>query len=150
MTVLVSRKAPKSAPLRSSTVARMAERMLSALNLEDSELSILLTNDAFMKEINFEHRGKDKPTDVLSFPQNEFDAPEQPRADANLLFLGDVVISVDTALRQAQSRKRPLEHEVCFLLAHGVMHLLGHDHADADEKKAMTKRTQFLVRSVRN
>ncbi len=149
MTVLVSRKAPRSAPLRSSTVARMAERMLSALELNDSELSILLTNDALMQEINLEHRGKDKPTDVLSFPQNEFDAPEEPRADANLLFLGDVVISIDTALRQAHSRKRPLEHEVCFLLAHGMMHLLGHDHANAEEKKQMTKRTNFLVKAVR-
>ena len=145
MSVLVSRQAPGSAPLRSSTIARMAERMLSALELADAELSILLTNDKFMREINAEHRGKDKPTDVLSFPQNEFDQPEFERADANLLCLGDVVISIDTAVRQAASRKRPLEHEVCFLLAHGIMHLLGHDHGDPEEKKLMTKRTYFTM-----
>ena len=128
----------------------MAERMLSALQLEEAELSILLTNDETMREINAEHRAKDKPTDVLSFPQNEFDEPEVERADANLLFLGDVVISLDTAARQAHSRKRPLEHEVCFLLAHGIMHLLGHDHGEPEEKKRMIKRTQLLVKTVRS
>ncbi|MCH2110568.1 MAG: rRNA maturation RNase YbeY [Polyangiaceae bacterium] len=145
MTALVRRQAPGSPPLRGEQVRRLAERMLSYLNLEDSELSILLTNDEFIHTLNLEHREKDKPTDVLSFPLNEFSAPEVPLPGQNLLYLGDVVISLDTAERQAKGRKRELLAEVRFLLAHGLLHLLGYDHAEPEEKKEMTKRTRQLV-----
>lgn len=146
--ILITRRAPGSAPLRSEQVRRMASRMLTHLELADSELSILLVGDEEMREINREHREKDKSTDVLAFPQNEFIRAEEPEAGSNLALLGDIVISIDTAERQAKGRKRPLAREVCFLLAHGVLHLLGHDHAEPDEKKEMQKRTRELVRVV--
>jgi probable rRNA maturation factor len=129
-------------------VRKTLENMLRALCLEDSELSVLLTDDRSIHVINLEHRHKDKPTDVLSFPQNEFSAPEKPRRGANLAVLGDIVISLETAQRQADGRRRPLFDEVRFLLAHGLLHLLGHDHMNADEKRVMTARTRWLVRSV--
>lgn len=122
--------------------------MLGALGLGESELSILLTNDPLIREINRDHRGKDKPTDVLSFPQSEFLAPLRPRRGFRLDVLGDVVISLDTAARAAQARRRSLREEVRFLLAHGILHLVGYDHATPSEKQVMTKRTKELVRAA--
>jgi probable rRNA maturation factor len=120
----------------------MAEHMLSALDLGQAELSILLTDDAGIRVLNREHRQKDKPTDVLSFPLDEVPGPEDIR------LLGDVVISIDTAERQAQSRKRDLLHEVRFLLAHGILHLLGYDHGTRAEKKRMDAACRRLVRAA--
>lgn len=145
MAVFVTRRAPHCAPLRAEFVRKMAERMLRRLGLEASELSILLCDDAAIQSLNAEHRGKNKPTDVLSFPQAEFVRPEVPRKGHDLALLGDVVISLDTAERQANGRKRPLEHEVRFLLAHGILHLYGYDHATPEEKSLMTKKTRQLV-----
>lgn len=148
MPILLSRKAPGSPALSARFVRDAAKAMLGELELAESELSIFLTNDAGIHQINLEHRGKDKPTDVLSFPQNEFTRPLVPRRGANLSMLGDVVISLDTALRQARGRKRDLESEVRFLLAHGVLHLVGYDHMTPDEKREMTKKTRSLVRAA--
>ncbi len=117
--------------------------MLAALGLEPAELSVLLTDDRQIHALNREHRGKDKPTDVLAFPLD--DAP--PGNGAPRL-LGDVVISLDTALRQARSRKRELLAEVRFLLAHGVLHLVGWDHDTPAKKKRMTAETRRLVRAA--
>lgn len=123
--------------------------MLTKLKLPQSELSILLCDDLLIRRLNHEHRGKDKATDVLSFPQAEFRRPEQPRKGYSLELLGDVVISLDTAQRQAESRARSLIEEVRFLLAHGVLHLLGYDHMNPDEKRVMGLRTAQLVRAAR-
>jgi len=150
MPVLVSRRARNSAALPSAPIKRLGERMLSFLELPDAELSILLCDDALIHEINLEHRNKDKPTDVLSFPQAEFIEPEVVAAPHSLHLLGDVVISIDTAERQAASRKRPLFEEVRFLLGHGVLHLLGYDHMVPSDKAVMTKRARQLIRAVSN
>lgn len=111
--------------------------MLSELGLSDLELSVLLTDDRTIGELNRIHREKDRPTDVLAFPMNDRD------------LLGDVVISLDTAARQARGRRRELLAEVRFLLAHGIAHLLGHDHATPDEKRDMDAVTRRLVRAAR-
>jgi probable rRNA maturation factor len=147
MPVLITRRAPGSVSLSVRAVAKMARLMLEALELGRSELSILLTNDEGIRRLNREHRAKDRPTDVLSFPQNEFRRPLVPRRGQNLAVLGDVIVSLDTASRQARGRRRPLEDEVRFLLAHGLLHLLGYDHATPEEKKAMSARTRELVRA---
>jgi len=145
MPVWIRRAAPKAPPLSKALVKRLADCMLRQLNLGQSELSILLTDDPHIRIINREHRAKDKPTDVLSFPQLEFVRPGKPKGQAPLSVLGDIVISLDTAERQAQSRRRPLAEEVRFLLAHGLLHLLGYDHGTPLEKKEMTKQTRWLV-----
>lgn len=145
MSVFVRREAKGSPAISGPRVRKVAKAMLAALSVPDAELSLLLTNDSRIHEINLAHRGKDKPTDVLSFPQNEFRAPEVPKRKGPLAVLGDVVVSLDTADRQARGRRRPLFEEVRFLLAHGVLHLLGYDHATPEEKKVMTARTRWLV-----
>ncbi len=116
--------------------------MLDALGLPEAELSVLLTDDREIQRLNREHRSKDRPTDVLAFPmaENALD----PQA-----ILGDVVISLDTASRQARSRRRELDVEVRFLLAHGVLHLIGYDHGDPAEKREMVGMTRRLVRAAR-
>jgi probable rRNA maturation factor len=106
--------------------------MLRHLDLGGAELSVALVDDATIHELNRTYRRKDKPTDVLAFPQ---DAP---------LLLGDVILSIDTARRQAARHRRPLLAELTMLLAHGLLHLLGHDHRNDREERAMTAATKEL------
>lgn len=120
--------------------------MLAELELAHAELSVLLTNDAQIHALNLEHREKDKPTDVLSFPLDEGGGADGYVSGTRVL--GDVVISLDTAARQARGRKRELLPEVRFLLAHGLLHLLGYDHGNPAEKRVMDAMTRRLVRAV--
>ncbi len=91
-------------------------------------MSILLTNDAEVHQLNLLYRGKDSPTDVLSFAQHtEPDPTSITSADDLPLLLGDVVISVDTALRQAQQHRIALADELALLAVHGTLHLLGYE-----------------------
>lgn len=115
--------------------------MLAALALERAELSVLLTDDRRIHALNLQHRAKDRPTDVLAFPLQ--DDGSTPGA-----WLGDVVISLDTAQRQADSRGRPLLAEVRFLLAHGLLHLIGYDHDTRPRKREMDAMARRLVRSA--
>ena len=142
MTTSVIRRAPRSSPLSPRAVRILADKMLEALDLSAAELSVLLTDDAGIQALNRTHRGKDKPTDVLSFPLDEEAGSEAVR------LLGDVVVSIDTAERQARSRKRELLAEIRFLLAHGILHLIGYDHATRPQKKRMDAACQRLVRAA--
>jgi probable rRNA maturation factor len=146
MPTSVLRRAPGSPALLPSLVRREADAMLVELELAHAELSVLLTNDAQIHALNLEHREKDKPTDVLSFPLDEGGGADG--AVSGTRILGDVVISLDTAARQARGRKRELLPEVRFLLAHGLLHLLGYDHGDPAEKREMDAMTRRLVRAV--
>ena len=103
----------------------------------DRELSILLTTDHAIRELNKTWRQQDQPTDVLSFP-----------AQAGTGLLGDVVISLDTARRQAAERSKPLSDELARLLAHGLLHLLGHDHEQPADARRMAAAELDLLGSV--
>src|SRR4051812_36948212 len=96
---------------------RRAEKMLQHLALSGVELSIALVDDPTIRALNRDYRRKDKPTDVLAFP---LQAPDSPASG----LLGDVIVSIETARRQARSRRRPLLGELTMLLAHGLLHLL--------------------------
>jgi probable rRNA maturation factor len=109
-----------------------AGRVLRALDHGRSELSVALVDDAAIAGLNEHYRGKSGPTDVLSFSLVEGD-----HSDHRGRLLGDVVISVETAAAQASERHRSLDEEVTRLLIHGVLHLLGHDHLEADERRRM-------------
>ena len=109
---------------------------------EGTEVSILLCSDPLMQELNRDHRGQDKTTDVLAFALQEAqDFGGQPT------ILGDIVISVDTARRQAGQEKRSLVAEVTMLLAHGLLHLLGYDHGTPEEARTMFARQDILIRA---
>jgi probable rRNA maturation factor len=96
-----------------------------------AELSLLLTDDDALQALNRQFLGHDHPTDVLSFPSSEIDPATNRR------YIGDIAISYPTARRQAQQAAHPTRAELQLLVVHGVLHLLGHDHARAAEKKKM-------------
>ncbi len=114
-------------PLKTMLLRRAAKRLLRVEGLDRAEVSVLLTDDAAVHELNLRYRGYDKPTDVLSFAQRDQapDAPLPPLLAGMTETLGDVVISVDTAVRQAQTHGVTLEQELALLTVHGILHLLG-------------------------
>ncbi len=121
-------------------IQQVAEQILVLLELPEAILSILLCDDQYIHPINREYRDKDKPTDVLSFAQRE---GEFAFIDDSLL--GDVIISVETAERQATEKQHSLERELTILLVHGILHLLGYDHIeDADAIIMETKEREIL------
>ncbi len=127
-----------------------ARKLLKAAGEDESALSISLVDDAEITVLNREHRGKDKPTDVLSFPlyeSEELDAAVNP-ASAPERLLGDVVISVDTARRQAAEYEAPLQNEVNRLLIHGILHVLGHDHEEPGERAVMEAEERRLAAAI--
>jgi probable rRNA maturation factor len=97
----------------------------------DVDLSIVLTVDEKLRELNRDYLGIDAPTDVLSFPASESD----PETGAR--YLGDILISIPRAVKQARAAGHDLQDEVQLLVVHGVLHLLGHDHAGAEDKASM-------------
>lgn len=106
-----------------------ARALLRLLNLRRSELSLVLTGDETIRRLNREFRGKDKPTDVLSFPQLDSSLQlDMSGADRAPLALGDVVISIETATRQARRLRIETADRIRTLLIHGLLHLLGYDH----------------------
>lgn len=129
-----------------------ARRLLVALDEANSSLSLTLVDDKAIREINREHRGKDKPTDVLSFPLFEpdeiADGIGQPPGDGGERMLGDVVISIDTALRQASDYDASLQDELYRLLVHGVAHVMGHDHEEPGEREEMLVLERRLAAAI--
>jgi probable rRNA maturation factor len=115
--------------------------MLAALSLHNAELSVLLCDGSVMRALNRRHRGGDYATDVLSFAL--LDANSLSTASPRLL--GDVVISIPTAARQARAAGKETMAELTMLLAHGLLHLLGFDHRDRREERCMLARTDMLV-----
>ncbi len=129
-----------------------AERILAAARLPDCELSLTLTSDREIRALNRRYRGKDSPTDVLSFSQIETAGRRQPAplrvANAKDLLLGDVVISIDTALRQARELGVAPAMRLRTLLAHGFLHLLGYDHerSPADARRMFARQRRLEAR----
>jgi probable rRNA maturation factor len=119
---------------------RVAAELLAALDEAESTLSLTLTGDERIRALNREHRAKDRATDVLSFPMGEPAGPER--------LLGDVVISVDTARRQAAEYDAPLQNEIYRLLIHGLLHLLGHDHERPVERARMEAEERRLAGAI--
>jgi probable rRNA maturation factor len=124
-------------------ILRRVRAMLVALQLEKAELSIVLTGDLQIQKLNQSYRGKDRPTDVLAFAMREGDFS---RLAGDLL--GDVIVSVPTARKQALTHRRPVLDEVTMLLAHGLLHLLGWDHESKAKDVRMRAETDRLCRAA--
>jgi len=118
---------------------RVGKKMLGALQIDDAELSIVLTDDAQIRILNRDYRHKDRPTDVLAFAIREGAHGELAGE-----MLGDVVISLETADRQAREHGHSLREEAVFLLAHGLLHLLGWDHDTKAKDAAMRRESERL------
>jgi probable rRNA maturation factor len=123
---------------------RRTRALLGALGHERSELSVSLVDDSTIRALNRDWRRIDRATDVLSFSLME---GEHGKRRGRLL--GDVVVSVETAARQARRRHRSLDETVARLVIHGVLHVLGHDHVRAREAKIMRSEERRLWRAIR-
>jgi probable rRNA maturation factor len=122
--------------LDEDALSRLAAHALAVEHVPaPAELSIVLSDDATVQQLNLQYRGTDAPTDVLSFSQAEGEAFAVP--DGETPHLGDVIISIDTARAQAVDYGLSLQDEVAHLLVHGILHLLGYDHIDADDERLM-------------
>lgn len=134
----------------------------AALDFEEcpyeADVSVLLTDDAGIHEINRDNRGVDAPTDVLSFPMVEFSIPgdfsgleekwDLFHPDTGELMLGDIVISLDHVLKQAEEYGHSRERELAFLTAHSMFHLMGYDHMEETEREVMEKRQRDLLEEL--
>ena len=111
------------------------------------ELSVVLTGDERVRELNAEWRGKDKPTNVLSFPGAELHELESAASAGPELMLGDIVLASQTCIREAGEKHIPLEAHAAHLLVHGTLHLLGYDHGEDESAEDMEAReTRALAR----
>jgi probable rRNA maturation factor len=118
--------------------------ILNALDLPDSELSIVLTDDPGITRLNKQYLNRDHSTNVISFPQLEGEF-----AQLNLNILGDVVVSVDTAQKEAEIAEKSLEWALIRLIIHGILHLTGYDHeAEGSDAQAMEDKSQELMNLV--
>lgn len=129
--------------LESPLLERAARYTLELIAPEkiDSDVTIVLTDDKQLHDLNKEFLDVDSPTDVLSFPASETD-PE-----TGTVYLGDILISIPRASEQAQAAGHPIEAETQLLVVHGVLHLLGYDHASDEEKSLMwSKQAEVLER----
>ncbi|MGC1380547.1 MAG: rRNA maturation RNase YbeY, partial [Candidatus Baltobacteraceae bacterium] len=121
-----------------------ARRLLEAARAGDAALSLTIVGDSRIRALNRTYRGRDYATDVLSFP---LDGATPPGADREHL-LGDVVISVETARRQAAEYGAPVQREIYRLLIHGILHLMGHDHEAPGERRMMRREERRLAAAI--
>lgn len=113
------------------------------------EVSLRLTGDDEMQSLNSQYRHQDRSTDVLAFAALEVDCPQPDEmSSSEPLYLGDIVISIDTAHRQAQQQGHPLKTELAWLAAHGFLHLLGWDHPDEESLTQMLDRQEILLQGI--
>jgi probable rRNA maturation factor len=146
--VIHYRNAARAKDVDSRALVTAAKRLLAAVGESDASLSLILVGDAEMREINREHRGKDRPTDVLSFALDG-ESPAAPRGrDDPERLLGDVVISVETARRQAADYDATLQEEIYRRLIHGLLHAIGHDHMRFGERRAMQREERRLAGAI--
>jgi probable rRNA maturation factor len=140
--VIYYRNDVRSSGVDDRALVATAKKLLGAAGETASSLSLTLVDDATIRRLNHEHRGKDKATDVLSFSLVENGGPSAER------LLGDVVISVETARRQAAEYDAPLQAELYRLLIHGILHVVGHDHERADERRVMVAAERRLAKAI--
>ncbi|MBQ8637998.1 MAG: rRNA maturation RNase YbeY [Lachnospiraceae bacterium] len=122
----------------------------------EAEVNVLLTDNEQIHEINREHRGIDAPTDVLSFPMVDYEHPADfdPLEDASEdyfnfetgeLVLGDIIISLEKVLEQADNYGHSIQRELAFLVAHSMLHLFGYDHMEEEERAVMEERQRTIL-----
>ncbi|MGB3757785.1 MAG: rRNA maturation RNase YbeY [Rivularia sp. (in: cyanobacteria)] len=114
------------------------------------EIGLRLTDDSEIQALNSQYRHQDKPTDVLAFAALEVDSPHVTEIDTENepLYLGDIVVSVDTARKQAIQQGHPLKTELAWLASHGLLHLIGWDHPDEESLRRMLEKQVMLLKTL--
>ena len=134
----------------------VGDRVLDQENCPyESQISLILTDDEGIREVNREHRGLDRSTDVLSFPMVDFPSPAEYSVleeddslfdlDTGELLLGDIMISAEHVTAQAEAYGHSIRREFCFLVAHSMLHLLGYDHMAPEEEKVMFDKQKAIL-----
>lgn len=131
----------RTVPIQTAWVKQRAQHMMTYLGCAERELSVVFGSDRLLQTLNRSYRGKDRPTNVLAFPQTPI-YPGEPET----ALLGDVVISLPIAAREAQDLQQTLEERVVYLLLHGLLHLLGYDHeASVPARRRMATRERQVL-----
>lgn len=130
MAVIVNCKVKR--PGLKAKVERWARKLLAYLGVKGREMGVLLVDDKEIQDLNCRYLGRDRPTNVLAFPM---DGPSNK-------LLGDIVISVQTAQREAEERRVSLDEHLALLLIHGILHLLGYDHEKGGKEEAEMRRKE--------
>jgi probable rRNA maturation factor len=134
----------------------IGETVHAALGRGECEVEVTLAGDTEMERLNFDHMGERSPTDVLAFPLHEWSvdgrhshlADDDGISPPGATLLGDVVIDLDQAVRQASAGDWSVVEEIVLLAIHGCLHLLGHDHAEIDEEQAMRRLEHEVLASL--
>ncbi len=137
---IVVQNRQRTVRINTPQVKRQLLRVMAYLGCQEQELSVVFANDRLLHDLNRTYRDKDRPTNVLAFPQAPVDT-----AGPSARLLGDVVVSLPTADREAQTLEQPLETRVVYLLIHGLLHLLGYDHEHSETEQ---QRMEALEREL--
>lgn len=160
MTLYFEEEGKSALPLSCEELAReVAEAVLEDADCPyDAEVNLVLTTDPEIQKINLEFRNIDRPTDVLSFPMIDYALPGtfdflEDRVDCfhpetGELILGDIVISKDRVISQAKEYGHTIKREYAFLIAHSMLHLIGYDHIDEDERNRMEDRQRRILEGL--
>lgn len=132
-----------TSPISTLAVERAAQAALVHQSAGEGDLTVVLTDDAQLHALNLEYLGIDAPTDVLSFPADFIDP------DTDRRYFGDILISVARAQAQAEAARHSIQDEILLLTVHGVLHLLGHDHAEEAEKQRMWSAQAAILRDLK-
>lgn len=126
-------------------VTKVVDKVLEMHQQETGEVGVSFVDDEQIHQLNLDYRGIDRPTDVLSFALDE--GEEMPSV-AEEHVLGDIVISLETARRQAEEYNHPLEREIAFLTVHGALHLLGYDHQTTEDTQRMREKEELVLNQL--
>ena len=128
-------------------VRAAAEKVGELYGVENGEVSVTLTNNDYIHQLNRKYRQIDRPTDVLSFALNESEEPDiENGPDINVL--GDIILSVERAEEQAADYGHSQRREIAFLTVHGMLHLLGYDHMEEEERLEMEREQRFVMEKL--
>ena len=131
------------AKIDKNKIIKCAGHVLNALGENEAELSLVLVNDMYIRNLNWKYRRKDSATDVLAFPMRD-------SRGLSGVILGDVVISVETAKKEAKKRKKDFQDELDLYFVHGILHLLGYDDEKPHARKKMKLKEQEILKLLKN
>ena len=128
-------------------VRAAAEKVGELYGVENGEVSVTLTDNAYIHQLNRQYRQIDRPTDVLSFALNESVEPDIENVP-DIDVLGDIILSVERAREQAADYGHSLRREIAFLTVHGMLHLLGYDHMEEADRLEMEKEQRYVMEQL--
>lgn len=137
--------------INTDIIRKIVVVIYESLGLIDYELSISFKSSNYMRMLNLKHRKIDKSTDILSFPFEKWAEPITCKDPLNLFItevpkhLGDLVISLDDVWKNALTLNHNIDRESCFLIIHGILHLVGHDHIDKEQEKIMLNEQRIIL-----